>query len=896
MSWPEPLRKILFCIVLAAASILVEEGRVVPFFAVSLHLYEVSFILATALFGAPLGVLTALLTIAGIIFLSSNPGDLSYIHAALYAALCIYMAWRIKAAGRLDIFTANRSFWLFIGMPTIVLMDYPLFEASLSAGLLTLVAEAGSSLICALIVQLLFFSEKIISRFEKIRPGIASQCHWDARQIGSVLAIVAAAFPTAVALQVLYADPLQNRLLQTFETEAVKANFFGETLESRIASAASIAERVRVTNGTTTGTPPFFEHYPALCQVISLEEKIIYNNDSACKVAPTVKYKSDIPQNLRSLIALHEIQLKSGMFTLHASAPTSDLGSNPDSNSDESINTGFIFTLNNTYYEPGRSSTDPTSSHFQSLEGNIYQTKAIFEKTPYTSRSRILQVSDTGIDSSVTFQPHLLARLTEKIAQDTAEPIRLPIMSVRITAVKPIGGIAKEVFGSLAIVSLVIIIMTGIVAWFTDRVAIEILRRISDYKLSLTNWRPGDPHTIVSGDSIAEDFNDLNVIVRSHMGRINSQIHQLENAKRNLEETEAEQRTVLEVIGQAIFVVSESGEITSKNPSGEHFLSEYPSFLDGFPISDDGETRDVQVSAYVSRSIMSGLSIRNLNWISDNTGGDQKTYLLSIEPAILSGDSVAVVVLEDVTGFDLMKRKLAHTSRLATLGELTTGVAHEINQPLNTIMLSSASLKKRVDDLDISSDEKFFLEDKLKKIVNQVKRAAKIISNLKAFGRDLPEEKKVIYTNQLVENCIDLIGEQLKIDGFTLHHVPLAAKNKIRVNLLSIEQVLINVLNNASDAMKEQGIKSSTIDIREETFESFFIIRITNASDPIPNEVLEKIFDPFFTTKAVGKGTGLGMSISYGIISDHDGEIAIQNVAGGVCVTISLPIYHEQII
>lgn len=894
MSWPEPFRKVLLCIVLAAASVLVEEGRVIPFFAVSLHLYEVSFILATALFGAPLGVLTALLTVAGIIFLSSNPGDLSYIHAVLYAALCIYMAWRMKTGGRFDIFTANRSFWLFIGMPTIILLNYPLFEASLSAGLLTLVAEAGSSLICALIVQILFFSERIISLFEKVRPGIASQCHWDARQIGSVLAIVAAAIPAAVAMQLLYSDPLQNRLSRAFNTEAVKASFAKQLLELRLVSLTSTAERVHMTNATPPGTTAWFEKFPALCQVIRLEDKIISTNESTCKVAPTVKSKSDIPQNLGSLIALHETQLKSGMFTLHTSLSTSDLGSSPGSNSDESIHTGFIITLNTIYYEYSDSSAEGPLVDFHALEGTIYQSEAIFEKTTYTPRSRILQDSDSGIDRGVTFQPHLLARLTEKIAQDAPEPIRLPFMSVRITAVKPINGIAKEVFGSLALVSMVILIMTAIVAWITDRVAIGLLRRISDYKLSLTNWKPGDPYTMISGDSIADDFNDLNVIVQSHMERINSQIHELEDTKLNLEEIEAEQRTVLEVIAKPIFVVSESGEITSKNPSGENFISEYPFFLDSFPISDDGEKKDTQVAAYIYHSVVSGLSIQNLNWISVDTGGDQKTYLLSIEPAILSGKSVAVVVLEDVTAFDLMKKKLAHASRLATLGELTTGVAHEINQPLNAIMLSSASLKNRVDDLDITSSEKFFLEGKLTKIVDQVKRAAKIISNLKAFGRDIPEEKEVIYSNQIMENCTDLVAEQLRSDGFTLHHVPLAAKKRIKVNLLSIEQVLINVLNNASDAMKEQGIKSSTIDIREETLGSFFVIRITNPSDPLPNKVLEKIFDPFFTTKEVGKGTGLGMSISYGIISDHGGDIVIQNVAGGVCVTISLPIYHEQ--
>ena len=887
------LKQILFCLAMVIASITLEQGRSVPFFAVSLHLYEVSFILATALFGASLGIFTALLTITGIIFLSSNPGNLSYIHVFLYPALCGFLSWRIKTVGHLDIVDAVRRFWWMFGIPVIILCNYPLLKVSLAAALLTLVGEAGSSFICALIVQVLFYSDKVIFSLEKVSPGLASRCHWTARQIGGILAIIAAALPAAVALQVLYSDPLQNKLSHTFEESAVKANYAKEILELNLNALSFHIEREFTENSDAPRLAPIFDKFAVLCQLIDVKRGRIFTKDSGCQANLSVTENSEIPRNSQSLVSLHQSQLKSGLFTVLLSPltpKTEHFSINEDA---EAISSGFIVSFKDIAY--GKEQDGSASAAISNLDfDTVYKTQAIFESEPFVAKSQVLKDNSANIGSSVFSQSHLLSRLTETLTRDSDKPIELAFMSVSVTAITPLAAIASTHINSLALISLVIIIMASLISMFADYIGSQLLTKIADYKTSLLNWTPGEPYSAHNSDSIAEDFNELSDFISSHMERMNTQIQQLEDARSDIEESEKKQRAVFEVIEQPIFVTTASLEIISKNSSAKTFLAENPSFLDSFPLTDDSKTKDVTVSQCIVHSAISGQSIQKFNWISNKKGSEGRSYLLSIKPAKLAGFHAAVVVLEDVTTFDLQRRSLAHADRLATLGELTTGVAHEINQPLNTIKLVSANLENRIGGLDIASTDKTYLETKIQKVVKQVHRAGKIVSSLKTFGRDIPEEKLILSTQKIVDNSLDVIGEQLRNTGIAVRHRALAKSMHIKASFLSIEQVIINVLNNARDSILEQGISQATIDIDEQVDDSFFILHIINPSESVPEEVRQKIFDPFFTTKEVGKGTGLGMSISYGIITDHGGAITFNNVAGGVCVSISLPLYQEK--
>ena len=246
------------------------------------------------------------------------------------------------------------------------------------------------------------------------------------------------------------------------------------------------------------------------------------------------------------------------------------------------------------------------------------------------------------------------------------------------------------------------------------------------------------------------------------------------------------------------------------------------------------------------------------------------------------------VIVTDLTEQKQTNAQLIQASKLATLGEMSTGMAHELNQPLNVISLASNNLRFSVKK-DRASPE--VIIGKLDRIDSAVHRAASIIDHMRAYGRLAGEGLSEVNVGEIVQGAFNLLKEQLKLADITLINEVPEEGLMVKGNAIQLEQVLINLINNAKDAIREQG-SSGKITVDCETTGGRVLIRVTDTGGGIPSHILPHIFEPFFTTKAVGKGTGLGGSISYGIIREMQGDIWVENVREGAQLTISLPILH----
>jgi C4-dicarboxylate-specific signal transduction histidine kinase len=231
---------------------------------------------------------------------------------------------------------------------------------------------------------------------------------------------------------------------------------------------------------------------------------------------------------------------------------------------------------------------------------------------------------------------------------------------------------------------------------------------------------------------------------------------------------------------------------------------------------------------------------------------------------------------------------IIQASKLATLGEMATSVAHELNQPLNVIRMAAGNSRRKISNG--IADPKY-LSDKLERIEAQTARAAAIIDHMRMFGRETNEHPQLIDSRNVIENALNLKGEQLRLADIELVIELPKDCSTVLGHTIQIEQVILNLLTNASDAMADNdGEAKITLRVFEDDKSVYITLEDTGGG--IPKDVLPRIFEPFYTTKAMGKGTGLGLSVSYGIIRDMNGTIAAENIDDGVRFTITLPILN----
>lgn len=233
------------------------------------------------------------------------------------------------------------------------------------------------------------------------------------------------------------------------------------------------------------------------------------------------------------------------------------------------------------------------------------------------------------------------------------------------------------------------------------------------------------------------------------------------------------------------------------------------------------------------------------------------------------------------------KLQLYQNTKMAILGEMATTLAHEMNQPLNVISIALANLQRRIAKDAYSSD---YLTHKLLRIEEQVARSAQIINHMRVFGRRSALDKTHFNPQQAIEGALSLTRAALEKSGIDIK-LELTPLPLVLGHLDQLEQVFINLLINAKDAMTQTHSPETTpaLTIRSFEHETQIMLQVEDNGGGIAEHQLNRIFEPFFTTKAVGVGTGLGLSVSHGIIAQMQGELSVENTAHGALFTLRLP-------
>jgi C4-dicarboxylate-specific signal transduction histidine kinase len=236
------------------------------------------------------------------------------------------------------------------------------------------------------------------------------------------------------------------------------------------------------------------------------------------------------------------------------------------------------------------------------------------------------------------------------------------------------------------------------------------------------------------------------------------------------------------------------------------------------------------------------------------------------------------------------QEQLVQAGKLATLGELTTGVAHELNNPLNNIGLFVGNV---LDQIRLGRLDAEAVERELENAMEQVRKATVIISHLRTFGRAASVTFEPADIDEVIEHSLLLMQEQLRLRGIEVLLDLCADELVVFGNPIQLEQVFVNLLTNARDALEDARTKRIWIETTRD--EELITIHFSDSGPGIQRELEQRIFDPFFTTKEVGAGTGLGLSITYSIVKEHGGEIAVEQRNGrGAGFRIELPALRDQ--
>ena len=374
-------------------------------------------------------------------------------------------------------------------------------------------------------------------------------------------------------------------------------------------------------------------------------------------------------------------------------------------------------------------------------------------------------------------------------------------------------------------------------------------------------------------------------------------ITKMKRLAEELKKSEEKYRTIFNTIPNPVFVLDRNSlHILNCNESAtavygfskEELVT--TSFLNFFEENE----RERYASELTSSSTID--QVRQVN-------KDGKTIFVNIRvsPSEYLGREVLLATTSDITKRLTVEQQLVQAGKMATLGEMATGVAHELNQPLSVLKTAGSYLKRKVDKEEKIEDR--ILKTLAEEIVSHVDRASRIINHMRKFARKSEAQAVKVQVNEALNKALEIFSQQLKLREIEVVKELQEDLPPIFADSNRLEQVFINLFTNARDAIEQKWADADHTDYKAEGKKIFLstsskdrtvTIEVRDTGTGIPESVLDKIFDPFFTTKEVGKGTGLGLSISYGIVQDYGGIFKVESQEGkGSGFVIQFPATSE---
>ena len=351
-----------------------------------------------------------------------------------------------------------------------------------------------------------------------------------------------------------------------------------------------------------------------------------------------------------------------------------------------------------------------------------------------------------------------------------------------------------------------------------------------------------------------------------------------------LDVTERQYRNIIEHSADAIITLNNDDEITSWNRGAEQIFGWKRDEMVGKSVKEiipDEllEKQELQCLAF-------GMHYRGYvsNYETERLNKEGKKVLVNLSESFIRNENDEIVgrsqIMRDLTDLKIREEQIQQSERLATVGHMAAGVAHEVGNPLTAISSLVQVCQRKTDDP--------FIQEQLKKVRDHIQRITKIVRDLVDFSRPSSLKTEMMNVNEIIKSAVGLLKHDARCRSVTFNLDLSPQLPRIEGVPDHIHQVMVNILLNAVDAMKE--VKHPEINISTWQEEKFTKIAIEDVGKGIPEKDLNRIFEPFFTTKEVGSGTGLGLSVSHGIITKMGGSIDVDSEPGeGTIFTLSLP-------
>ena len=359
------------------------------------------------------------------------------------------------------------------------------------------------------------------------------------------------------------------------------------------------------------------------------------------------------------------------------------------------------------------------------------------------------------------------------------------------------------------------------------------------------------------------------------------------------------------------FILNKKGELQTTpitRPSTDIISSQaiYAEFLANPGVSPGKVRTTVKADSSRHENIYVAGFLKNGDWLLvyqqravDAFSDLDKTFIrttilmvFSVLGIIVMAFTLSKTIVKRVSKADsekqMMSKKVVEAGKLAAVGQLAAGIAHEINNPVAIMVEEAGWIGDLMEDVTFDeSENRAEFERAIKKIQTHGKRCKEITHKLLSFARKTDATVHDVNIKELLEELVALSSQRAKYGMVEIRTDFPQNLPSLRVSTSELQQVMFNLINNAIDAMDHEG---GTLTISSRQKENYLVIAVSDTGTGIPESNLDRIFDPFFTTKPVGKGTGLGLSICYGIIEKMGGKFAVESTMGtGTTFSISIP-------
>jgi len=357
-------------------------------------------------------------------------------------------------------------------------------------------------------------------------------------------------------------------------------------------------------------------------------------------------------------------------------------------------------------------------------------------------------------------------------------------------------------------------------------------------------------------------------------------ITQQQSEQETLARSEARYRNLIESASDAIVTLDANGRFTTVNHAAEIVSGYRRGELVGLwfaPLLPDDELPKALANFQKALAGETGL------FESQFYRKDGEIRFISITYSTPQKDEEVLCLIRDVTDQKMLQEQLIQSEKMSAIGQLVSGVAHELNNPLAGI---SAFAQLLLSEKRFPPDQRTAAE----MIYAEARRASRIVQNLLTFARQHKPERTPTQVNQVLDDTLELRGYELRVRGIDVQRDYDEQVPETMADAHQLQQVFLNLITNAEQAMERSERDKQRLTVRTRRAGDMLRIDIEDTGPGIPPNLLERIFNPFFTTKPTGSGTGLGLSISLGIVREHEGRIWAENAAQGARFVIELPI------